>query len=347
MPVISRDAPAFASNDKAAPGLANDHDYSTQWRSYAIPAWLAYDLSSVPARSRTKVVAVYYNASTRPYFHDASSHEMYNNLRDYTIDASKAAGAAQAPPESSWTTLVRVTKNAFHSRQHVLDLTGYNWIRMHVTASDGQPQNDDAGFNFDVHDASHGVCDDWIFFGDQQTEDGMSVTPTGDVGTFAQLVAAKLPDRFPLAECGGMLYATSDDARKTILGDAGWLAQFPGRYVGLGFGWADAQQGVSDPLSFHDIESDLIKAVIAAKKVPVVPKIPWAADATQRATIQKFNQQIDALYNEFPEVVPGPDLYATFENRTELFNQIWVSEPAGADAFRKAWADAMLANVYR
>lgn len=57
-PVISCNVPAFASSATEPPSDANDGDYNASWRSKGTPAWLAYDLSNVPASRRGKVFAV-------------------------------------------------------------------------------------------------------------------------------------------------------------------------------------------------------------------------------------------------------------------------------------------------
>jgi len=56
-------------------------------------------------------------------------------------------------------TLETVTGNVLHSRDHVLQFAGYNWIRINASASDGSPGNSDVAINMDVYDASHGVTD--------------------------------------------------------------------------------------------------------------------------------------------------------------------------------------------
>ncbi len=57
-PVISCNV-AFASSATEPPSDANDGDYRASWRSKGTPAWLACDLSNVPASRRGKVLAVY------------------------------------------------------------------------------------------------------------------------------------------------------------------------------------------------------------------------------------------------------------------------------------------------
>jgi hypothetical protein len=78
MPVISRGKPAFASSGNASG--ANDSSYSTYWRSSG-PAWLAYDLSSVPAANRGEVMVGWYNDPiTTPYDHTVTGDQAYDNL---------------------------------------------------------------------------------------------------------------------------------------------------------------------------------------------------------------------------------------------------------------------------
>ena len=57
--VISRGVPAFASSENYPASNANDDSYDTTWRSQGAPAWLAYDLSAVPASRRSKALGGY------------------------------------------------------------------------------------------------------------------------------------------------------------------------------------------------------------------------------------------------------------------------------------------------
>ena len=115
MPVISRGKPAFASSAQEPASQANDSSYSTYWHSNG-PAWLAYDLSSVPAAHRGHVVVGWYNDPiTTPYDHTVIQEVAYNNLGSYTIQVNPGAGGGQ-PPANGWVTLATVTNNKFHSR---------------------------------------------------------------------------------------------------------------------------------------------------------------------------------------------------------------------------------------
>ena len=225
MPVISRSKPAFASSGSA--GAANDASYSTYWRSSgAMPAWLAYDLSSVPAAHRGPVVVGWYNDPiTTPYDHTVTGDVAYNNLGSYTIQVNPGAGGGQ-PPTSGWVTLASVTNNRYHSRTHYVNMTGNNWIRINVTATDGSSENNDAEMNMDVHDASaDGPSDSWIFYGDSITEDGMPHEPiSGSSPNFSQLINTARPSYFPAYEDGGIGGLVSGDGASHI---NSWLSPSP------------------------------------------------------------------------------------------------------------------------
>src|SRR5258707_3672095 len=189
--LISSGVPAFSSNSYTPASNANDGSYDTFWRSQGAPAWLAYDLSRVPATRRDKVLVAWYNESTN-YDHTIINNPTYNTPQDYTIDASSAPGGGN-PPTTGWVTLVTVHGNHLHSRQHVVSMAGYNWLRINVTANDGAAENYDAEINMDVYDASTALSDDWIFFGDSITAGSMGHTTLNGVTAFAQQVTRKSP----------------------------------------------------------------------------------------------------------------------------------------------------------
>src|SRR5258708_16369875 len=161
-PVISRNVPAFASSGYYPASFANDENYDTVWRYQCTPAWLAYDLSSVPSSDRGKVLVVWYNESY-DYNHTIDAENAYNLPQAYTIDVNPGRGGGK-PPKTGWVTLVTLTGNHYHSRQHLIDMTGNNWIRINVTAVDGATENYDASINVDVYDVIYGTSDNWIFY---------------------------------------------------------------------------------------------------------------------------------------------------------------------------------------
>ena len=348
-PVISRNVPAY-TNDSCGgsypASLANDASYDTQWRacstpSASAPVYLAYDLSAVPAASRGRVVVAWYNDPvTSPYEHGYVGQAGYDIPSTYTIEANNAAGGTL--PSSGWIPLATVSGNAYHSRQQVVDLAGASWVRMRVTATDGSSGNFGVYLNLDVHDASAGAQDSWIFYGDSITQAGLAHNSLG-VGTWAQLVNASRPSSFPAYEDGGIGGTLSADGVSRI--DA-WLSVFPGRYVALAYGSNDAGYSVA-PSTYRANYQRMVDAVVAAGKIPVVPKIPWGCTGALQSNAPGLNQQIDALYAANPSIVQGPDLWTFFANNSGLISSDCLHPTnQGYAALRQQWANAMLATVY-
>ena len=348
-PLLSRGVPAY-TNDSCGGGypasLANDASYDTQWRacstpSTSAPVYIAYDLSAVPAANRGRVIVAWYNDPiTSPYEHGYVSQAGYDIPSTYTIEGNNAPGGAL--PASGWVTLATVSGNTYHSREHVVDLAGAAWVRMRVTATDGSSGNFGVYLNLDVHDASAAVLDSWIFFGDSITQAGLSHNGLG-VGTWAQLVNAARPSFYPAYEDGGIGGTLSADGAARI---GTWLASFPGHYVALAYGSNDAGYSVS-PGTYYANVASMVDAVLAAGKVPIVPKIPWGCTGALQANAPGLNARIDALYAAYPSVVRGPDLWTYFANNTNLISGDCLHPTnQGYAALRQQWANAMSASVY-
>jgi len=90
----------------------------------------------------------------------------------------------------------------------------------------------------------------------------------------------------------------------------------------------------------------MIDKVIAAGKVPCAPHVPWAEDTAHQTNAQLINAKLDALYMQYPTMVRGPDLFATLQNRTDLFQDSLHPNPQGRLVYRQAWATAVLSSVY-
>ena len=342
MPVIGRHAPAFASGGEDPPGWGNDADYGTHWRSTRVPAWLAYDLSGAPTARRGRVVVAWYNGEVEAYDAAAGGRNAPGVPAAYAIEANPAPGGADAP-ETGWVALASVTGNTYHSRQHVVDLTGYTWVRLLVTEA-AAPAGGGVRFNLDVHDASRGVEDAWIFYGDSITAGAMNAAPIGPTVTFAQLINLWVPSNFPAQEGGGVGGLRSGDGARLV---PTWLPAYPGRYVGLSFGTNDARAEVS-PEAFYANYEAMVGAVVAVGKVPVVPKVPWGRVQYLQVAVPAFNAKLDELYAAHPEIVPGPDFWAYFLERQALISRDGVHPtPAGYAAYRQHWADTMIRRVYR
>jgi lysophospholipase L1-like esterase len=367
MPLISRGLPAF-TNDDCGGGIpasrANDNVYDDGWRACAAaspsaPLYLAYDLSSVPAAQRGAVLVVWYNdpatlvydysyhSSVNPYPPGCTTNcgwEPFDIPRDYTLEANPASGGSL--PDSGWVTLASVTGNNYHSRQHAVDLTGYNWVRINVTAADGdRPDTRGVVLNMDVHNASAGYQDDWIFYGDSITEGAMHHYGYG--GTFAQQLSALVPGHFPAQEAAAIGGTLSNDGARSM---SAWLPLFSGSYVAIAYGTNDAGFCCSasvSPTIFYNNYVSMVQAVIASGKTPIVPKIPWGCTSQVLTFVPQLNQQIDALYNAFPQVVRGPDLWAFFSANQSLIGPDCIHPTdAGYSALRQQWVNTAMAKVY-
>jgi lysophospholipase L1-like esterase len=365
-PLISLNVPAYTNDNcggSTSASWANDSHYDYGWRSCstpstAAPTYLAYDLSGVPAAQRGRVLVVWYNdPATLAYdysyrgVHPYCCWSPYDIPRDYTLDAN--AAPAGSVPTDAWVTLATVTGNNYHSRQHAVDLTGYNWIRINVTATDGVTNAFGVVLNMDVHDASAGLQDDWIFYGDSITEGAMN--HYGGAGTFGQMIHAASPAHFPAQEAGAIGGTLSQDGVNSI---NTWLPMFAGHFVAIAYGTNDAGWWEGDPnvsaQNFYNNYVTMVQAVLAAGKVPLVPHIPWGCTRQIQTYAPVLNQQIDALYAAYPQIIRGPDLWAFFQANPDLINKTASNgDPdcvhpteAGYWALRQQWANSALATVY-
>lgn len=351
-PIISRGRPAFAS--VGAAGNANDGDFTTWW---GVPAgetaWLAYDLSGVPAEDRRAVVLAWYTApddgfttagiqggcpiwSGRPF------------LGDYVVEVNAAEGGGD-PPTSGWREVDTVSGNVNLSAQHKVNFSGSNWIRI----SGGGPNG--VAVNVDVADASSGDSGGWLFTGDSITATygghALLAGPGGAaVPGIGALIAAGSQDRFqPLVQNNGVPCSKSGDALVWI---DEMLEGFHGRYVTLNYGGNDGyggQGGEAGLKAYYEHMEDLIAKVTDLGMVPVIPTITWPNNpGAWDRQIQKLNDQIRRLYKAHPEVIPGPDLYTLLKGRTELYRgagDVHLNDQ-GSALIREAWAETLLGTVY-
>lgn len=337
MEVISRGVPAFTDHQINTPAdYANDSDYSTSWRSYNAVSYLAYDLSGVTGSKRHNVVVQWFNHS---YGWDLTFPPHYNCPKDYTIQGNAAAGGSL--PGSGWVTLATVTNNVYATRSHAVDLTGYNWVRLNVTACIGDGAgNDDIDAQMDVFNAAGGNTDTWLALGDSITAGGFY---NSWAGTPALLVQAQVPTNFPMITNGGVPYLKAVDAVSLI---TGWLAAEPNaKYVMLSWGTNDAS---SSETVYYDSMVTVIEAVIARGSIPVIPKIPWGKTSDVQTYVPGLNAKIDLLYAAYPTIVHGPDLWAYYFAHQDLIGDgdVHPTSPDGYAAYAQQWADTMVTNVY-
>ena len=331
-PIISRGVPAYSGKSDGA-SFANDEFYYTSWRATA-EDYLAYDLSKAPAGERKRVIAVWYNNSS---YDDLGMYVSRNEEpEDYTIEVNKADGGTY--PESGWETVEEVTGNTYSTRQHLIEMDGYNWIRMKVTKATGGNIN----INFDIHDATGGVSDSWIFFGDSITAGGMG----NAYGTGYATYVNRLDDRyFPVQQNGGIGGITSRDGKENI---DRWISGNPAKYVSIAYGTNDCWGNPNNAETYYANTKYMIEAILKAGKVPVLPKIPYSTNPDVGPNTGYYNAMIDKLYDEYGDsIIHGPDFDEYFrENTWGLSSDGVHPNSEGYDGMRQLWAETMYANVY-
>ncbi len=336
-PVISRDCPAYSESSPHTAKAANDAAYYSFWYGNT-PDYLAYDLSAIPESQRQTIIAVWYNTTGQYDYTVVNGGSSSSMPTDYTIEVNAAPGGTY--PTDGWATMDTVTGNTLHSRQHLIDFSGYNWIRIVITGADGKAGGT-AGINFDIHNVSDGVSDSWIFFGDSITACGMmNCYGTG----FAELVN-KIDSRyFPVQENGGIGGIRSTDGVKNI---DRWLDTFPGEYVSIAYGTNDAWGNQTGAEKYYDNTVYMIEEVLKYGKTPIVPKIPYATEKGINTYLADYNAMIDKIYENYPQVIKGPDFYEMFYNNPEYLSADGVHpNDQGYAAMRELWAETMYSEVY-
>ena len=336
-PVISRGVPAYSGANPYTATAANDEHYFSFWTGTS-PDYLAYDLSMVPTEDRETVLAVWYNVSSYDQIGNYKSRNMEPS--DYTIEVNPADGGTY--PESGWEVVETVEDNTLSSRQHVVDMKGYNWIRMNISKSDGK-ENGQIQLNMDIHNVSGGVSDSWLFLGDSITAGGMN----NCYGTGFATHLHNIDERyFPVQENGGIGGITSTDGRNNI---DRWLTTCNSRFVSIAYGTNDAWGDQTGADKYYENTKYMIDAVIKAGKVPVLPKIPFSTEKGVADNLPKYNAMVDKLWDEYGDkLIHGADLETYLKENPEYLGQDGVHPNSeGYEAMRKYWAETMYENVYK
>ena len=164
--LISRGVKAYASTGNAS--LAAGSSYAIWWQAQSTrQQWIVYNLNG--AGSLGKVLAVWYDDQTAPYDYSLIPGYRPTGLpKDYTLEVNAQGNLAQ-PPATGWVQVVRVRGNTYHSRQHLIDMTGRHWLRMSIRTALGGPG---ATLHLDVY-ALHSdppLAGDFLFLGDSITQ---------------------------------------------------------------------------------------------------------------------------------------------------------------------------------
>ena len=294
-PVISRNCPAYSEGNPATATAGNDEHYFSFWFATS-PDYLAYDLSAVPEEQRREVIAVWYNTSS----YDSIGNYISRNMEpsNYTIEVNAAPGGEY--PTDGWEVVETVTDNPLSSRQHLVNMEGYNWIRMNISKADGEAGRQ-ASINFDIHNVSEGVSDSWLFLGDSITAGGMNNCYGTGFATYVNQIDSKY---FPIQENGGIGGIRSIDGRENI---DRWLSVSQAKYVSIAYGTNDCWGNPDATQEYYENTKYMIDAVLSAGKIPVLPKIPASTNADvltrfMRNTVIKLYRAL--ILNRFLQDTP-------------------------------------------
>lgn len=335
--LISRGKPVFASRDvQDAAGVVDGH-YCTRpaWRTTTYPTWLAIKVGAGPQR----LLLSWNSGYTGDYLPNPQGNS-YGLAGSYTLQTSADSTDGT---DGTWRTVVTVSQNVARTRAHAIPFEGDSWVKMTVTAPAPGTVDNLLGIDeIDIHDASAGTDDSVIFVGDSITAAAFfrcdQVQPS-----YAALVHASLPAYFPAIIDGGVGGVNSSYG---VTGIDDWLALSPDfRIWALGYGTNDAWQSLA-PAIFERQMQQIIDAITAAGRQPVLARIPFARKGPQDADVQALNAAIDRL-TERNHLPPGPDLYQWFKDHPEQLGPDGVHpNDAGSIAINQLWF-AALQPLYR
>ncbi len=340
---IGKGVPVFAAHSQANVGRLNDNNFDTTWESGSVPTWVAFNLNSVPAEKKQKILVSWAN--------QAYGHRMGPGWQDkvpasYVIQGSASTGT-NVPTD--WTTLSTTSGNPYASRQHVVQFSGYNWVRINITGTNGTQSIQLPELN--VFNATPGVADSFLFLGDSITADWMRQWSINGKVVLAQLVAQKTNGaHYPVTEQAGYPgYSTygvvpnMDDI----------LGAFPGRFVVVLLGANDSgsdfrlNDNLSDGTSFRPNYRKIVEKIIAAGKIPILTYITGSTNSGRATATAKYNDAIRQIASEYPEAILGPDLYSlTMNNTSYISSDTLHMSAAGNAAIREAFANWISQNIY-
>jgi acyl-CoA thioesterase I len=332
-PIVSRGRPIFAHSlaDGTDPKTLNDGLYRADngvWRAGTPKAndapWAAIDIGS----GYRKLLLVWADAGTYDY-----EETTYGSPEDYRIEVSADSTNGQ---NGSWQTIVSVSKNKFHARGHSFEFTGKRWVKLVLVKA---PKNSPNGLvldEIDIHDLSGGGTDSWVFMGDSITAFCYDRSSEGHQPSFAELVHRAYPRYFPAMINAGIGGENSRDALEHV---DEWLAVNPDfKYWALGYGTNDAAGNTDDTEEYRSRMQTVIAKILAAGRVPILARIPFAADG-DHAGIPKFNGVVDALRaaNTLPG---GANLYGWFRQHPEQLRDKLHPDDRGIVEANRLWFEA-------
>ncbi len=334
-PLVSRHRRVTGASSLAFPSLRsiNDGDYSTGWGAgrptETEPAWVAIEIGPGPRR-------VLLNWSAAGSFNYEETD--YGSPGSYRVETS---GDSTDGSDGRWLTVAAVPLVTTHGRAHSFGFAGQRWVKFVVTSTPTTSPNGVQLSEIDVHDVSAGAEDSWFFAGDSITAMAFNRSPAHQP-SFASLLSAGDPDRFPAMLDGGNGGAKSSDGAAHI---AQWLDRNPDcHFWPLGFGTNDAAGDTRDTSAFRTNMSVMVDTILRAGRVPLLATVPYASDG-QHGFVTEFNRVLSDL-GASRGLTPGPDLYAWFFAHPEELRDGVHPNDRGIVSINRLWAEAV-APLYR
>ena len=271
------------------------------------PKWVSIDMGT----GYTKLLLGWQDVGYQDYgpsFYTATDYKNATSPVGYLI---KTSADSTNGDDGTWTTVVTVTDNPVRARTHLIPFAGMKWVRFEVTAAGLDASGAARAVQLDeieVRDFSaigdSDPTDGYFIMGDSITK--VSFNRTGGPNELDRLITAQRPAYTPALVEAGNGGETLNHAL-LHLQDNQWLTYAEGlTFVTLAYGTNDSWgSNTAAGAGFEATLRSIIKLLTDAKRVPILPRIPWN---TVGAHVDEFNAVIDKLQLEF-ELPCGPDLY--------------------------------------
>jgi lysophospholipase L1-like esterase len=306
--------------------------------TYCTSAWSATDFPAsiaIPVEPVQGDLLLVWNSSGTSDYIPLPKAPTYGLPAAYTIATSANSTNGQ---NGTWREVARVTGNTARTRAHRFPFAGARWVRMTVTSAVPGPLGNRVVIDqVDLHDASRGTEDTVFFLGDSITAAAFTRCPDSQP-SFAELVRRASPRRFPAMIDGGVGGVNSGYGVSVV---EDLLDLNPDFYVwAIGYGTNDAWQKTS-PSIFEDNLETIVARIRVAGRVPIIARIPFAAEGPDDADVRALNRVIDRVAAR-NGLLPGPDLYTWFSAHPDELRPDGVHpSDEGSRSINRLWYEAL------
>ena len=298
MELVSRGIPLYTATNSASKDDMRDMSMPLGWDSVSLPTWAAFDLSTLSVSQKPNLLLSAY--APRSFDYELLSDDSAAFApASYVVEVNNASGGGR-PPSDGWTAVVAVGNNLLNTMQHTFSLTDNNWVRFRVVSAIGGAPS--VILNIDIYTFNGSMpSDNWLFMGDSITRMAL-VCPASNI----QNLVGSIRER-SMARLHRRRHRRRHRQGTAQIIIASRLASFSGKYVALCYGTNDSDSG-------FQMESACSIGNSVGKDSGC------ATDALVRHINRRapINQQIDALYAEYPQILRGPDLWTIYWNTAQI-----------------------------